>query len=563
MTIADVNSLPTITLNVTGREGSGTSVTVINQESKEHIQASSFSYTQNELLVVTLSDVDFLNSIEETTTLSVILYDNNIPLYRDIVRFSGEMNTASDYIAYNNEDDYFIYEAPDDTDADNVTSYGDDDISGYSPSSGSSGSSGSSSGSGSGSNNEETGSSSSTTIIPQSALAGKSLLTDLNDDTIVESTNNSVVYDTNNNGRGEMKLGNNYTYLQSVEETFGDFKVRSAEYGTFNSSPSSLEAITVYDYDFNANNGNFYGYSAQFLDGRNPDLVNHLSRDFGNDPVGNNIGERPYAHFINGRDNQLNETITTLRLREENSLPITNFERTIYVEDSSYGFSVGDSVYSDQSGTSLTDFEDSFADVDDLSRYHFIYKNGSTWQLIKCTDGIVTHVEDTSNNYIRFSEMYRVYTYGSAPDSPSVGTTFADRKAWIESILSHNTTVFYEGSGFVNYTNALVQVNTAVERHSHRLPIDNQDSTMAPVGSKIFVSTESTNTQRVFHKQIATEDAMQSEYVQNSPSRYYFQLLAQKYDPVYQLNFYEMPMLFVEKDRYTGLISNRAWIQPQ
>ena len=76
------------------REGSGTSVTVINQESKEHIQASSFSYTQNELLVVTLSDVDFLNSIEETTTLSVILYDNNIPLYRDIVRFSGEMNTA-------------------------------------------------------------------------------------------------------------------------------------------------------------------------------------------------------------------------------------------------------------------------------------------------------------------------------------------------------------------------------------------------------------------------------------------------------------------------------------
>lgn len=553
MTIADLNSLPTITLNVTGREGSGTSVTVINQESKENIQASSFSYTQNQSLVVTLNDADFLSSIEETTTLSVILYDNNIPLYRDIVRFSGEMNTSSDYTSYDNDDDYFIYEAPNDSDSDNLTSYGEEDVSG----------SGSSGGSSSGSNSEETGSSSSTTTVSQSALSGKSLLTDLNSDTIVASTSNSVVYDTNNNGRGEMKIGSNYSYLQSVEETLGDFKVRSSEYGTFNSSPSSLEAITVYDYDFNANNGNFYGYSSQFLDGRNPDLVNHLSRDFGDDPVGNNIGERAYAHFINGRDNQLNERITTLRLREENSLDLSSFERVVYVEDSSSGFSVGDSVYSDQSGTSITDFQDSFANAEDLSRFHFIYKNGSTWELIKCTDGIVTHVEDTSTNYIRFSEMYRVYIFGNIPSSPSTGTTFSDRKTWIESVLSDSTTVFYEGTSFVSYTDALVSINTNTERDENRLPIDNEDSTMSPIDSKIFVNTESTNIERVFHKQIATEDARPTQSIQNSPNRYYFELLAQKYEPIYELDFYEMPMLLLEKDRYTGLISNRAWIQPQ
>lgn len=553
MTIADLNSLPTITLNVTGREGSGTSVTVINQESKENIQASSFSYTQNQSLVVTLNDADFLSSIEETTTLSVILYDNNIPLYRDIVRFSGEMNTSSDYTSYDNDDDYFIYEAPNDSDSDNLTSYGEEDVSG----------SGSSGGSSSGSNSEETGSSSSTTTVSQSALSGKSLLTDLNSDTIVASTSNSVVYDTNNNGRGEMKIGSNYSYLQSVEETLGDFKVRSSEYGTFNSSPSSLEAITVYDYDFNANNGNFYGYSSQFLDGRNPDLVNHLSRDFGDDPAGNNIGERAYAHFINGRDNQLNERITTLRLREENSLDLSSFERVVYVEDSSSGFSVGDSVYSDQSGTSITDFQDSFANAEDLSRFHFIYKNGSTWELIKCTDGIVTHVEDTSTNYIRFSEMYRVYIFGNIPSSPSTGTTFSDRKTWIESVLSDSTTVFYEGTSFVSYTDALVSINTNTERDENRLPIDNEDSTMSPIDSKIFVNTESTNIERVFHKQIATEDARPTQSIQNSPNRYYFELLAQKYEPIYELDFYEMPMLLLEKDRYTGLISNRAWIQPQ
>ena len=111
MTIADVNNLPTITLNVTGREGTGSSVRIINQESKEVITESTFTYTQGGTLSFNITDSSFLSSIDADTTLSVILIGSNIPLYRDIVRFSGEMNTAADYTQYNNSDDYFIYDS--------------------------------------------------------------------------------------------------------------------------------------------------------------------------------------------------------------------------------------------------------------------------------------------------------------------------------------------------------------------------------------------------------------------------------------------------------------------
>jgi hypothetical protein len=111
MTIADINSLPVISLNVTGREGSGTSVTVIDQESKDVTKTSNFTYTQGESLTLTIEDQTFIDRLEKNSTLSVILYDETVPLYRDIIRFRGELNTANEYTQYNNEDDYFIYES--------------------------------------------------------------------------------------------------------------------------------------------------------------------------------------------------------------------------------------------------------------------------------------------------------------------------------------------------------------------------------------------------------------------------------------------------------------------
>ncbi len=130
MTIADINSLPVISLNVTGREGSGTSVTVIDQESKDVTQTTNFSYIQGESLTLTIEDQVFIDRLEKNSTLSVILYNETVPLYRDIIRFRGELNTANEYTQYNNEDDYFIYESEQFEEDDPHVDYGGGDISG-------------------------------------------------------------------------------------------------------------------------------------------------------------------------------------------------------------------------------------------------------------------------------------------------------------------------------------------------------------------------------------------------------------------------------------------------
>lgn len=113
MTIADINSLPVINLKVTGRVGSGTSVTVIDQESKGVTETTNFTYTQGESLEVTIEDQTFIDGLEESSTLSVILYKQNIPLYRDIIRFTGELNPSDNYTQYEASDElsaeYFIY----------------------------------------------------------------------------------------------------------------------------------------------------------------------------------------------------------------------------------------------------------------------------------------------------------------------------------------------------------------------------------------------------------------------------------------------------------------------
>jgi hypothetical protein len=115
MNILDINNLPTLTLKVTGRTGIVKEAWIINQEEKSRliVAAGDISYSQGDQLVITLTDTDFISSIAEDTTLSVILMGNQKPLYRDIVKFKGESIISNYYTQYEETDaydqEYFIY----------------------------------------------------------------------------------------------------------------------------------------------------------------------------------------------------------------------------------------------------------------------------------------------------------------------------------------------------------------------------------------------------------------------------------------------------------------------
>ena len=113
MTIADISNLPTITIKVTGREATATKCVIINQETKVSLEMiSGFTFTQNETATITIDSesIDFIESIDEYTTLSVLFFDSaNIPLYRDIVRFNQTMGGSGDYVQDSSSDTYIIY----------------------------------------------------------------------------------------------------------------------------------------------------------------------------------------------------------------------------------------------------------------------------------------------------------------------------------------------------------------------------------------------------------------------------------------------------------------------
>ena len=534
MTIADINSLPVISLNVTGREGSGTSVTVIDQESKDVTQTTNFTYTQGESLTFTIEDQVFIDRLEKNSTLSVVLYNETVPLYRDIIRFRGELNTANEYTQYNNEDDYFIYESEQFEEDDPQVDYGGGDVSG-----------------------SETGSSDTTSYVPID-LEGSTVI-DLPDDVITPSENYSVVYDTNNNGRGETRgTGYSHEILQASEETRGDFKVRSAEYGTFNSSPSSLESVTVYQYNFNANTGNTFGYHPEQQDlSVNPDLVNTL------ESYSSSVGNFKYFNFRNGRDEAFSNTVAFLQMREENSLDNSAFETTVYKEDSISDWTVGMSIYSDATGTSVTDnYVDTYATVNDLDRYHFISKNSSgVWVLVRCTDGIVTHVEAVDSvNYVRLAEMFTV-SISNNPYEARVKGKISSFRPWIESKLADPNAVFYRGSQSVDYTTVKFSINgSSYYRDRYRRVLDLEGGVLGSVGSRVYSHIGPLNTQNVFHKQLISTDGESSLIGANDEDRYIVEVFSLWKDFVNNLDFNEQPWLLLEIDKATGLISDREWI---
>lgn len=541
MNILDINTLPTLTLNVTGREGFGTSVTIINQESKDSIQSSNFTYTQGETLVVSIDNQDFLDSIEQNTTLSVILYDNKVPLYRDVVRFRGELNTANEYIQYNNDDDYFVYEGVQYDEDDAHVTYGGEDISG----------------------STEYGDN--TQVIGGDTSSGTSSTTPTD---VSESGEYAVKYDLDNDGRGEVKFSSQVTSRldQNTKNALGDFKVRSAEYGTFNSSPTSLEEVTVYAYDFNSNEGNFYGYhpDSQSLS-LNPDLVNTLERDFGTDPLGNYIGPKKYWHFEFGRDETFTKTLSKLQQREERSLALAAFETSVFKEDSISDWTVGMSIYSDAIGTSVTDnYVDSYANVNDLDRYHFISKNASgVWVLVRCTDGIVTHVESVEDtDYVKYVEMYNVSILNTPYEIAPTGR-LATTKAWVEGKLAQEGIAFSD-SGSVSYENSLFKITTSITfSDESRSYLTISGGEIGSVGSTLNYLSRVPLSTEVWHEKLIYTDANESLLTASDEDRYTFKLLAPSLDGVNNLEFYEQDWLILEIDRATGLISDRAWITPQ
>ncbi len=482
MNILYINTLPIITLNVTGRKGVGTAITVINQESKDSVQVFDFTYVQGETLTLNISDNNFLASIELNTTLSVILYDGLKPLYRDIVRFRGELNTVNEYTQYNNEDDYFIYESEQNSGDDPHIDYGSGDVSG--------------SGSGTG-----TGS---TTLSTNVSVDDDESLIDLPEEEHIIS-DYSVTYDTNNSGRGQTKgTGYDYRILETDIDNRGDFKVRSEEYGTFNISPSSLESVVVYQYDFNTNKGNANGYHPSQRDlSINPGLVNTLTRD------DYQFGQFEYFHFRNGRDETFSDTLQFLSMREENSLDNSAFETTIYKEDSISDWTVGMSIYSDALGTSVTDnYVDSYANVDDLDRYHFISKNNSgVWVLVRCTDGIVTHVEAVDSvNYVRLAEMYYVFINSVTYDNKPSGR-IATVKPWIESKLAEPDVDFYRGSTSSEFTTTQFYIKSANSSRNIYRRVTNLDSgVIGALGDKLYKHAGPLTTQGIFHKELIAEN---------------------------------------------------------
>lgn len=117
MTIANILNLPNIAFNVAGRAGTADKIILINQETKEQFEiAGPINYTNNGLLVIGLDNsADYYAQINEDTTLSVIVLDSdNVPLFRDIVKFSGSLSDNSSEYTFDTSDDndseYVMYD---------------------------------------------------------------------------------------------------------------------------------------------------------------------------------------------------------------------------------------------------------------------------------------------------------------------------------------------------------------------------------------------------------------------------------------------------------------------
>jgi len=380
MNILDINDLPTITMQISGREGTASGAWIINQEKKQTLElsAGNVNYTAGEQAILILDDGPFISSIESNTTLSIIIFNGNIPLYRDIVKFRGELNSVDFYSQYDHSADYYVYESEDDSEGlgDGTVDAGTGDTGG-----GGTGDTG----------GGDTGGGTGDVVISDFAIK----------------------FDRDNNGQGEMRSNGIDRYVETTGNVNmgGDFKVRTLEYGEFEATPVSLEEVLVFDYDFDRNNGNPTGWHPT-LEANTPEL------------------EGPYYHFAAGYDQQASETLIDLMINDE--LSIVNIEdASVFKEDTIADWTVGMSLYKDATGTPIMDGRASYWD-----RYHFITKNAAgDWTMIRSTDSIVTHVEVVKDTtYLKFVEMFSV----GVVTSPYIArpTDWADFLLWFDNQLN-------------------------------------------------------------------------------------------------------------------------------
>ena len=354
MNILDINDLPTITMQISGREGTASGAWVINQEKKEKIEISAgdVNYSAGSELVIVLNDANFIQSIESNTTLSIVVFNGSIPLYRDIVKFRGQLDSVNFYSQYDHSADYYVYGDADETEGEGdgtVGGGGDTGGGGYTP----------------------------------PTYTGSLVVSDF-----------AIKFDIDNNGQGEMRSDGISKYVETLKNTLGDFKVRTLQYGEFEDTPVALEEVVVHSFGFDVNNGNSSGYHPTFL-ANTPEL------------------EGTYYHFAGGQSQQASELLMEL-IQKEELLEDTTGNASVFIETSLSDWTVGMSIYKDISGTPIMDGRTSSWD----RYHFITKNTAGEWTLIRSTDNIVTHVEVVKDtDYLKFVEMYPVSVVTSPYDA--------------------------------------------------------------------------------------------------------------------------------------------------
>ncbi len=124
MTIADITLLPNLDFNYIGRDISSSEkdakIVLTNQETKNSIDILFPDAAINiplKLVSLSLSDSSFRLFVKEITsdsTLSAVIYDalddTNTPIFREMIVFSGSMESTENYEQYNSDEDYIFIE---------------------------------------------------------------------------------------------------------------------------------------------------------------------------------------------------------------------------------------------------------------------------------------------------------------------------------------------------------------------------------------------------------------------------------------------------------------------
>ena len=335
------------------------------------------------------------------------------------------------------------------------------------------------------------------------------------------SSTYSIKFDLDNNGLGEIYNNGYGTLSQSIKTVWGDFKVRTAEYGTFETNPSSLEEVVVHSYLYDKNNGNVTGWHPT-LQSNTPEL------------------EGNHYHFAGGVSKQASEKIIDLIIKDEFGESVIG-DVSIFKEDSISDWTVGMSIYKDSIGTSIMDgvvTSDGMSPVQGSSwdRYHFIAKNqNGEWTLIRSTDGIVTHIEVVKDtNYLKYQELYTVGIVTVPYDNSPQGWT--EYQTWFDEKVNDSANTV-----MVNYS------NSASRTMAYRRTFQYTNGIIGAIGTPILTRTAGKNVGLVYHEYLSgytLEPETEGTNQQFSNSA---------------LTIDENRFLLTRVDLTTGLVVDRVW----